>query len=152
MQQKIYNEKFCVCRIDICSDDKNCGILGGSRMGGMCDPANSVAVCEDNGLRLGFVIAHEIAHTWVFAHLQFDIFPFHQTKMPHINRKIPHGHSMRIPLNGKQTVFALWLHVALNCPPYATYYVFWIILTHGWCQSLRPTVTPPQLLEVLNLF
>lgn len=53
-------------RTDICGSDKNCAILGAARIGSMCDPADSAALCEDNGLRLGFVIAHEIAHTLVF--------------------------------------------------------------------------------------
>lgn len=53
-------------RTDICESDKNCAILGAARVGSMCDPADSAALCEDNGLRLGFVIAHEIAHTLVF--------------------------------------------------------------------------------------
>lgn len=53
-------------RTDICGSDRNCAIVGAARVGGMCDPADSAALCEDNGLRLGFVIAHEIAHTLVF--------------------------------------------------------------------------------------
>lgn len=54
-------------RTDVCGSDKNCAILGAARVGSMCDPVDSAALCEDNGLRLGFVIAHEIAHTLVFS-------------------------------------------------------------------------------------
>ncbi|KAF5307127.1 hypothetical protein FQR65_LT07111 [Abscondita terminalis] len=50
-------------RIDICGDDDNCGILGASVKGGICDPKHQAAVCEDSGLRLGFIMAHEIGHT-----------------------------------------------------------------------------------------
>ncbi|GJQ74295.1 hypothetical protein Trydic_g19191 [Trypoxylus dichotomus] len=55
-------------RIDICGSDNSCGLLGASKIGGMCDPHNQAAICEDNGLRLGYVIAHEIAHTLAILH------------------------------------------------------------------------------------
>ncbi|KAK4881405.1 hypothetical protein RN001_004724 [Aquatica leii] len=55
-------------RRDICGDDDNCGILGASVMGGICDPEHQAAVCVDRGLRLGFIIAHEIGHTLAIPH------------------------------------------------------------------------------------
>nr|XP_022900548.1 A disintegrin and metalloproteinase with thrombospondin motifs 6-like isoform X1 [Onthophagus taurus] len=57
-----------ITRVDICGADSTCGLLGSSKIGGMCDPQNQAAICEDNGLRLGFVIAHEIAHTLAILH------------------------------------------------------------------------------------
>lgn len=57
-----------VTRIDICGDENNCGILGASVVGGVCDPKHQAVLCEDSGLRLGFVIAHEIGHTLAIPH------------------------------------------------------------------------------------
>ncbi|KAF5299313.1 hypothetical protein FQA39_LY02486 [Lamprigera yunnana] len=55
-------------RVDICGDENNCGLLGASVMGGICDAKHQAALCQDTGLRLGFVIAHEIGHTLALPH------------------------------------------------------------------------------------
>ncbi|KAJ4433151.1 hypothetical protein ANN_15408 [Periplaneta americana] len=48
---------------DICADEDRCGILGISKLAGTCDPDISCCVCEDSGLKLGYGIAHELAHS-----------------------------------------------------------------------------------------
>lgn len=65
----MYNNVFeIIFRIDICDDDDDCGLLGASIVGSICDPLDQVVLCEDNGLRLGFNIAHQIGHTSVFTY------------------------------------------------------------------------------------
>lgn len=61
-----YNAILYVFRVDICDDEDDCGLLGTSIVGSICDPLDQVVLCEDNGLRLGFNIAHQIGHTSVF--------------------------------------------------------------------------------------
>ncbi|XP_069699522.1 A disintegrin and metalloproteinase with thrombospondin motifs 12-like [Periplaneta americana] len=52
-----------ITRTDICADEDRCGILGISKLAGTCDPDISCCVCEDSGLKLGYGIAHELAHS-----------------------------------------------------------------------------------------
>lgn len=72
--------------MSICADDRTCGFLGAARIGSMCDPDNSAAICQDSGLRLGFVIAHELGHTLVFTFIHsISFFPHYRADS--INRK-----------------------------------------------------------------
>ncbi|KAK6644052.1 hypothetical protein RUM43_000317 [Polyplax serrata] len=51
-----------ITRVDVCYSPSSCGLLGLSTIGKACDAKESAVLCEDSGLRLGFVIAHEIGH------------------------------------------------------------------------------------------
>ncbi|XP_046400588.1 A disintegrin and metalloproteinase with thrombospondin motifs 12-like isoform X2 [Ischnura elegans] len=50
-------------RVDICAEGDTCGVLGLSKIGGTCDPLSQCNICEDSGLKLGYVITHEIGHS-----------------------------------------------------------------------------------------
>jgi hypothetical protein len=51
-----------IFRYDICLDEVDCGTTGLATVGGCCGPNVSCAICEDMGLVVGTVIAHEIGH------------------------------------------------------------------------------------------
>ncbi|KAF2893935.1 hypothetical protein ILUMI_12237 [Ignelater luminosus] len=55
-------------RIDICGDDRNCGILGASVLAGICESKQQAALCKNNGLCPGFVIVHEVADAMGIPH------------------------------------------------------------------------------------
>nr|CAD7573895.1 unnamed protein product [Timema californicum] len=48
---------------DICDTDGDCGLLGIAKMAGTCEPTLSCAVNEDNGMKLGYTVTHEVGHT-----------------------------------------------------------------------------------------
>nr|CAD7397273.1 unnamed protein product [Timema poppensis] len=50
-------------RTDICDTDGDCGLLGIAKMAGTCEPTLSCAVNEDNGMKLGYTVTHEVGHT-----------------------------------------------------------------------------------------
>ncbi|GBP91737.1 A disintegrin and metalloproteinase with thrombospondin motifs 7 [Eumeta japonica] len=53
-----------ITRVDICfAGGEDCGLLGLTCLGCCCDNSLSAIVAEDNGLVLGYTIAHEIGHT-----------------------------------------------------------------------------------------
>ena len=59
---------LCSCRNDICYDlDDSCSDQGSAFPGGMCVPDQACAIIQDDGLRLGYVVAHEIGHTYEFS-------------------------------------------------------------------------------------
>ena len=42
------------------------GPSGYAPVSGVCDPARSCALNRDEGLTSAFIIAHEVAHMWVY--------------------------------------------------------------------------------------
>ncbi|PSN39709.1 A disintegrin and metalloproteinase with thrombospondin motifs 12 [Blattella germanica] len=52
-----------ITRTNICVNDVQCGLLGISKLAGTCDSKLSCCLCQDDGLKLGYVIAHELAHS-----------------------------------------------------------------------------------------
>lgn len=51
-------------KLDLCGQS-NCDLLGLANVAAACDSKYACAVNEDNGLQLGFVVAHELGHLWV---------------------------------------------------------------------------------------
>ncbi|KAJ4433153.1 hypothetical protein ANN_15410, partial [Periplaneta americana] len=51
-----------VTKYDICLDGNDCGTAGLANLAGGCMANLSCAICEDTGLEVGTVIAHEIGH------------------------------------------------------------------------------------------
>ncbi|XP_006888295.1 PREDICTED: A disintegrin and metalloproteinase with thrombospondin motifs 20-like [Elephantulus edwardii] len=51
-----------ITREDICAERDRCDTLGLAKVGTMCNPLQSCAISEENGLSAAFTIAHEIGH------------------------------------------------------------------------------------------
>lgn len=100
--------------MSICADPKNCGFLGTARVGSMCDLENSAAICQDNGLRLGFVIAHQLGHTLVFTFVHSISFFSSLLNGCHQPKTSTRHFPRILMLFNKQSVFALWPRIALN--------------------------------------
>ncbi|XP_017771656.1 PREDICTED: A disintegrin and metalloproteinase with thrombospondin motifs 4-like, partial [Nicrophorus vespilloides] len=73
----------------MCGDDRSCGLLGMAKLAGICDPDNQAVICQDNGLRLGFTIVHQIGHALGMLH---DIDDRNETSImdPYISPKMNH--------------------------------------------------------------
>jgi hypothetical protein len=64
-----------VSQIDFCSDDDlNCDTLGLAKLGGICDPDSSCNINQNTGLSLGFTIAHELGHKYLFLKIKSFLF------------------------------------------------------------------------------
>lgn len=48
-------------KLDLCMGE-NCDLLGLANVASACNPRYSCAINEDNGLQIGYVVAHEIGH------------------------------------------------------------------------------------------
>jgi hypothetical protein len=57
-----YDTAILVTRTDLCATHRKCETLGLAELKSICDPIRSCAVVEDNGLSVGFTIAHELGH------------------------------------------------------------------------------------------
>ncbi|XP_066903707.1 A disintegrin and metalloproteinase with thrombospondin motifs 6 [Halyomorpha halys] len=57
---------------DICDEADSCHYVGLAESNGACRPKRQAAICKDTGLMLGYIIAHQIAHTLGVGHDSAD--------------------------------------------------------------------------------
>ncbi|XP_034943179.1 A disintegrin and metalloproteinase with thrombospondin motifs 20-like [Chelonus insularis] len=63
-----YDVAVLVTRHDICSPSTSCDLMGLAFVASVCDPPKAAAICEDTGLLLGVVVAHELGHVMGCSH------------------------------------------------------------------------------------
>lgn len=59
-----YSSVFVYYRLDICHGT-DCEVVGQSFVGTPCRKGKNCGYCEDNGLEMGLVVAHQIGHLQV---------------------------------------------------------------------------------------